>query len=333
MEYRIICISIFLIIIQVVKAQPIVAGSTELIIKFNENSLVFDSIQIKDSCSSFSQCIYLVKSKKNNFSVEITTSSFSKNIKPIQLNDGNIVVNTGIKLNPPFSISGISIFDNNKNQMYIKTLGGNNLNNYNIEIQFFRGDYNLLLQSLAIDKKIYIDGFFQDLHNIYVSAVKNGENKSLEFYYELLNPKDSIFLKFRRSGDFGKIYSESFSLKKNIPDGEYKIYVENKLSQKSYIKNGLKDGLWIEYKENGERRETPYHKDTVNGNIVEYYPNNIVKRRTIIDKGNLISRETYSKFGIIQMKEHFKKNRAFKIDKYNEKGKLKEEKIIDVKCN
>lgn len=178
-------------------------------------------------------------------------------------------------------------------------------------------------------KKYSGSSFYQNVHRkIYLNKIK-AVNKSLEFDYKLIYPRDSIYIDFKYSGDFGIIYYVSFELKKNVPDGKYEIYIDNKLTQKYYIKNGLKDSLWVEYQENGERREIPYHKDTIDGNIVEYYDNNIIKRRTVVEKDSLISRETYSKSGVIQMKEHFRKNRAYKIDKYDKRGKLTEERIID----
>lgn len=178
-------------------------------------------------------------------------------------------------------------------------------------------------------KKYSGSPFYQNVNKkIYLNRVKR-KNENLEFDYELIYPRDSTYIDFKYSGDFGIIYHVNFKLKENIPNGKYKIYIDNKLAQESYIKNGLKDSLWIEYKENGERLEIPYHKDTIDGNIVEYYDNNIIKRKTVVKKGSLISRETYSKSGVIKKKEHFKKNIAYKVDTYNKKGKLIEERIID----
>lgn len=171
--------------------------------------------------------------------------------------------------------------------------------------------------------------FFQNINKkIYLNRIKS-KNKNIEFDYELIYPRDSTYIDFKYSGDFGIAYHVSFNLKENIPDGKYAIYINNRLTQESYIKNGLKDSLWVEYQENGERRETPYHKGAIDGYIIEYYDNNIIKKRAVVEESNLIYRETYSKSGVIQMKEYFRKNKAYKIGRYNKKGKLIEERTID----
>ncbi len=130
----------------------------------------------------------------------------------------------------------------------------------------------------------HIKGGAQEAHKIHLNKIKS-ENKNLEFDYDLVCAKDSVYIDFKYSGDFGITYYVSFRLKENIPDGEYRIYVDNKLAQKSYIKNGLKDSLWVEYQENGERRETPYHKGAIDGYIIEYYDNNIIKKKNCCRRG------------------------------------------------
>ncbi|ALM50117.1 hypothetical protein AMR72_15150 [Flavobacterium psychrophilum] len=157
---------------------------------------------------------------------------------------------------------------------------------------------------------------------------RNVMDKTLELDYLLKNPKDSIYIDFDYSGDFGLILHVNFKLKDHLPDGKYDIYVNEILVKEAFFRNGLKDSIWAEHDEKGGKRVIPYVRDTINGNIIDYSKDGNVRRITYMDKGNITWRESYSPEKVLQMKELFRNRKVYKILKYNQKGEIIEEKNI-----
>jgi antitoxin component YwqK of YwqJK toxin-antitoxin module len=169
--------------------------------------------------------------------------------------------------------------------------------------------------------------FPQEATKIFLQK-KKVEGKTLRWDYEFENQKDSLYIDFRYSGDFGLVFHVNFKLRDHLPDGKYEVYVDKILVNEAYIKNGLKNGLWAEYNDRGEKRTIPYDRDTINGYITDYYEDGLVRRITNIEKGNITWRETYSQEKVIQMKEIYRNQTVYKILKYNQKGDVIEEKHI-----
>jgi antitoxin component YwqK of YwqJK toxin-antitoxin module len=174
---------------------------------------------------------------------------------------------------------------------------------------------------------IYNKSISQETTKIFLQKKKIQE-KTLELDYILENSKDSAYIDFDYSGDFGIVFHVYFKLKDNLPDGKYEIYVNHRLTKEAFFRNGLKDSMWTEYEEKGGKRVIPYVQDTVNGNVIDYYIDGAVRRITNIDRGNITWRETYSPEKVLHMKELFRNRNVYKILKYNQKGDVIEEKNL-----
>ncbi len=72
-------------------------------------------------------------------------------------------------------------------------------------------------------------GYAQDKHEIYLKKVITNKIK-VGYEYQLVNPKDTAYVLVERSGDFGIVHSTHFVIKDKLPDGEYNIYIEDKLT-------------------------------------------------------------------------------------------------------
>lgn len=175
----------------------------------------------------------------------------------------------------------------------------------------------------------FVNSYAQsDKYEIHLSKVITNKIK-VGYDYQLVSQKDTAYVAIKYSGDFGIVYSPHFVMKDNLPDGQYKIYVDNELRKVLFYKGGLKDSLWIEYRDNGEKEIMPYSKGKAEGIIIEYYKDGSVKRKTCI-KNNVIKRRvSYAQSGIIIMKEYFRENKQYKIEKFDSKGKVIETKKIN----
>ncbi|WP_113639270.1 hypothetical protein [Nubsella zeaxanthinifaciens] len=74
----------------------------------------------------------------------------------------------------------------------------------------------------------------------------------------LLNAADTSYIKLNRNVD-NKSFPSSYSFKKNLPDGEYKIYINGNLDKEFTVKKNVINGISYEYIINGEIRKSPYN--------------------------------------------------------------------------
>jgi antitoxin component YwqK of YwqJK toxin-antitoxin module len=165
------------------------------------------------------------------------------------------------------------------------------------------------------------------MYEIHIEKVVD-EKKSIE-QYKLVNPEDAKYIRFIEHGDFGKIDWTDFRIKDTLPDGGYKIYVNNNINKEFFIKNGLKDSKWTEYRENGERSVSHFYKGKIKGVVIEYYKNKDVKRKTFVRNSATKYRISYSESGNIKLKEYFKNDKQYKIKVYDEAGKVKQIRRIE----
>lgn len=69
-----------------------------------------------------------------------------------------------------------------------------------------------------------------------------------------------------------------------LPEGKViKYYLNGRRAYERNMKNGLKDGLQIEYSYEGEKREEIYNMGVLEV-IIEYYPNNLKKSECVYNK-------------------------------------------------
>jgi antitoxin component YwqK of YwqJK toxin-antitoxin module len=187
----------------------------------------------------------------------------------------------------------------------------------------------LLKKTLMVVLIIWVsfNGYSQEKHLIFLRQLESNKTKK-KFEYEFVNKTDSTFVAIKQLEDFGIVYSMHYRLKEVLPDGEYQIFVNNELKQVSFIKDGRKNGEWIQYNDEKEKQIIPYSKGKINGKVVQYYSDGYLKRETVIKEDVIKVRRTFNKAGKIVLKECFRKNKSYKIKRYNEKGKLIERKIM-----
>jgi len=143
--------------------------------------------------------------------------------------------------------------------------------------------------------------------------------------FTFINTSDSIFLKFEHSEDMGHKYSHRYSLKTNVPDGKYEVYVNDTLDLKGYVKNFEKDSIWTTYYKNGNIRSIkPYKKGEIDGEMKRYYNNGILSYRGIISKGKAVdSTFSFYETGSMKAKNYFENGVLAKQEVFEESGELK----------
>ena len=161
----------------------------------------------------------------------------------------------------------------------------------------------------------------QDIKRIQLKKIKT-EHVEKGFDYQMETLTDTTYLEFKRSGDFGRVYAVYFVLKDSLPDGKYEVYVDDELRQEAYYKNKRKENIWIEHKENGERREVSYKDGEIFGKIMEYNSSNNLLRMTKFKDNKIQFRESHYESGKTKMKEYYRDKRCYKIKKYDSLGKL-----------
>lgn len=164
-------------------------------------------------------------------------------------------------------------------------------------------------------------------HEIYLNKVITNKIKS-GHDYQFVNQNDTTFITIKYNGDFGLVDSSYLVVNDNLPDGEYKIFVDNILVKEFYFKNGLKENLWVEYRDNGEKQTVQFFKGKIKGNVFEYFSNGNLKSKSYFSSKGIKKRISYYNSGGIKLKEYFRKNKQNKIKTFDTKGKLIETKVI-----
>lgn len=169
-------------------------------------------------------------------------------------------------------------------------------------------------------------GYAQDKHEIYLKKVITNKIE-VGYEYQLVNPKDSVYVTIKYSGDFGMVTSAYYVIKDNLPDGEYNIYIEDKLRNVAFFKNKLKYNSWIEHRENIEKQVIKYSNGKIK-RVVEYFPNGSIKSEACFNSKGIQTRVIYYENSSLKIKEYFKENKQYKIKKYNNEGKIIETKKL-----
>lgn len=93
-----------------------------------------------------------------------------------------------------------------------------------------------------------------------------------------VHPLDSDLVNLTRyTGGHGNFYPSDyqFSIKRNVPDGVYKIYINDTISLRGAMKEGKKDGAWTEYFRDvlSKYREVTWSNGVKNGKGFSYFKN------------------------------------------------------------
>ena len=111
------------------------------------------------------------------------------------------------------------------------------------------------------------------------------ENRYKEFTF--VNPKDSIFLDFDHNEDMGHRYGFHYVVRNNIPDNEYKIYVNKILGEHFVIKNAKLNGIKKKYYDTGAVYSSEsFEKGIKNGNYEFFNKNGKLKEYAKYINGN-----------------------------------------------
>lgn len=147
------------------------------------------------------------------------------------------------------------------------------------------------------------------------------KGKGLEYTYKVKDSTDLNFINIKYKEDMGRISSVQYTLKEKLPDGRYKVYVNNRLVLNGIIKNNSKEGTWTSFNNLLEKQLTPYRNGKVHGVIKEFYKDGAIKRETHVQANKIIFRTTFYKKGKVKTQEQFKNGRCVEIRKFNTKGK------------
>lgn len=124
--------------------------------------------------------------------------------------------------------------------------------------------------------------------------------------YIFNKPSDSIYLKVGHHEDMGAWYGFYFEFKKSVPDGEYEVYINNKIKSKGLIKGYHKQGFWREYNDFGELVVIYKFKNgNLNGKTIRYHKNKKKKRISKYKNGKAIWYEDYNEDGKLVSKTYF----------------------------
>ena len=95
--------------------------------------------------------------------------------------------------------------------------------------------------------------------------------------YRLVDSTDKNFVDIGHQEDMGAWYGHYYRLKDSLPDGEYRIFVDDTLRLHAFMKNARKDSVWTEYYASGSLySRIPYKEGRSNGVVMYYYENEIV---------------------------------------------------------
>lgn len=144
---------------------------------------------------------------------------------------------------------------------------------------------------------------FNCFSQIKIELTKSTENNK---DYIFKKTSDSTYLNVGHKEDMGAWYGFYFEFKKNIPDGNYQVFVNNKIRSNGLIKNSQKEGFWKEYNNDGELTVIyKFNKGILNGKSIWNYRNKKVKQIANYKKGKVIWSKSYNEEGKLISKTYF----------------------------
>jgi len=272
------------------------------------------------------------------------------------LNPDNTPSNTNLKID---NIEGISHFMLSMGWSYQVSIGikkriKNKIEIMNIlfenvyqlsvvtQIQFKKGNHRIDVKEFFESKAINKSSLDKNIDQEYFKKIKKAQAAAYEIHlkkvinnaiktgydYQFTNQKDTAFTVIKHHGDFGIVDYSYFVVKDKLPDGAYKIYVDHELRKELFYKNGLKVGSWKDYRDNGEKAIATFSKGQIKGNVFEYFNDGSIKSKSYFTSKGIKWRISYSDSDVVKLKEYFKENKQYKIEKFDATGKLIETKLI-----
>jgi antitoxin component YwqK of YwqJK toxin-antitoxin module len=148
-------------------------------------------------------------------------------------------------------------------------------------------------------------------------------NRTSEDRIRLVNPSDSNYVKFIFYGDMGIISSAYFEFKKNIPDGKYLVYINDRLDRETTFKRHKKNGPAHNYYSSGEYDELFYKNDTISGIVKSYFSNGDLNRKSFFYKGKIKLRIIYEGNKQLLSNEFYINDSLVRYERFNTDGSIK----------
>ncbi len=146
-------------------------------------------------------------------------------------------------------------------------------------------------------------------------------------FYHLINYKDTSLINFSVHGDFGIVMSNYYHLRDSLPDGEYKIYVNDTLKKLCYFKEQKKDSNWTNFLPQGQYEIYPYENGKLDGYYKKYYSNRVVETIVKYSDNKYFIRTHFYENGQIRMREYFVRDsimrgQHIRVESFNKDGTI-----------
>ncbi|HLP65086.1 hypothetical protein [Flavobacterium sp.] len=162
--------------------------------------------------------------------------------------------------------------------------------------------------------------FSQEVKKYNIKILKDEkENYSLE------KTSDSIFVRITNS------IIKGFALKEEIPDGNYDIYVNNKLKSVYTIKNKKFDGSNLIYDDKGNIFRIRFFKNGERDGLHKlfYETGELLEEVNYVNGKTVGVSKTYYINGNIKSKAYYEDGKLKKIEKFDDNGNLSSTKVYN----
>jgi len=131
-------------------------------------------------------------------------------------------------------------------------------------------------------------------HRVYMQKYSDPLHPELRYDLKFESVRDTQYVQVRYTGDFGKTTGVYYKLKLGLPDGHYKIFIDNSLKESEVYENGKKNGKGTKYYNDDTYSDFVYKNDTLSGVAILHFPNGLVKQRSFFSYGHLILVSSYN---------------------------------------
>lgn len=127
------------------------------------------------------------------------------------------------------------------------------------------------------------------------------------------------------SEDMGHKYGHRYELKTEIPNGEYRVYVNDTLNLHAFIKDFKRDGNWKTYYKNGNLQSLiAYREGKMDGVMKFYYNDGQIKFEGLNKENEPVgTRNSYYQSGEIYEKDYYENGVFVKQEVFDRNGTIK----------
>ncbi len=142
------------------------------------------------------------------------------------------------------------------------------------------------------------------------------------------NQADTAFLSIGYQGDMGHIYGVHYEFRKNLPDGDYHIFIDSVLRESATFLNGVRNGSSKKYYPNDEYLITPYVNGKIEGAVLRYMSKTLFSEAFFVESKCLV-RIVYNRDGTVSNNEFYINRMLVREESLDSNSKIK--KIVDYK--